>query len=67
MPARDGTGPMGRGARTGGGFGNCATPAAEKNFPITQGVKQPLGRGRRLWKVVTGRIFNRKRGNLNNR
>lgn len=24
MPGRDGTGPMGRGSMTGGGFGNCA-------------------------------------------
>jgi len=26
MPGRDGTGPLGRGAMTGGGFGNCILP-----------------------------------------
>ncbi len=31
MPRRDGTGPEGKGSRTGWGYGNCPTPEGEVN------------------------------------
>lgn len=36
MPGRDGTGPLGEGARTGGGFGNCVTDG-NSNFFVNKG------------------------------
>lgn len=49
MPGLDGTGPMGRGTRTGRGLGNCGTPETEQ--VASQNVQNPqqqpvrLGRG----------------------
>jgi len=40
MPGRDGTGPIGRGSRTGGGFGNCAGRGVSG-----PGVGRGLGQG----------------------
>lgn len=40
MPGRDGTGPMGRGSMTGGGFGNCAGRGA-----FAPGAGRGMGRG----------------------
>lgn len=42
MPGRDGTGPMGRGSMTGGGFGNCAGARSSG-----QGFGRGMGRGMR--------------------
>lgn len=52
MPARDGTGPMGQGAMTGRGMGNCATPSS------------PIGYQPRVWgsRWGCGRGFSRKAG-----
>jgi len=67
MPARDGTGPSGRGARTGRGIGNC-NPAKVKisNIP-NPGINQPFWWGGRLWKVLTSHLFRRERANRVNR
>ncbi len=45
MPGRDGTGPMGQGAKTGRGLGNCASQA----LPVIAGIAAGLcfGFGRR--------------------
>ena len=40
MPRRDGTGPMGRGPMTGGGFGTCTGRGA-----VGQGSGRGMGRG----------------------
>jgi hypothetical protein len=49
MPARDETGPFGKGTRTGRGFGNCAGAAV---LPVVAGIAAGLCYG-----------FGRKRGN----
>ena len=44
MPGRDGTGPLGEGPMTGGGFGYCTPAGSETQLP----VYGRLGRGRGL-------------------
>lgn len=57
MPGRDGTGPFGKGARSGRGFGNCAGAAV---LPVVVGLAAGLcfGFGRRRGNG-TGRGFRR--------
>ncbi|GAK56843.1 hypothetical protein U27_03807 [Candidatus Vecturithrix granuli] len=65
MPGFDGTGPMGRGPRTGGGRGYCAPGAGQYAYgaPVVYGVGRGgipwgggrgfahgSGRGRRVWR-----------------
>jgi len=45
MPYGDGTGPRGRGSRTGRGLGNCPTQN-NQNEGIDRGYGQGFGRGR---------------------
>ena len=62
MPGFDGTGPMGMGPRTGGGFGFCppgAGPAAGGYLP---GVVYGVGRGGIPWGGGRGRAFGGGRG-----
>ncbi|MBN2258007.1 MAG: DUF5320 domain-containing protein [Anaerolineaceae bacterium] len=63
MPGRDGTGPMGRGARTGRGIGNCTSPVAGYNQPANVGLYQPNSWGGRVWNATFGRLFGRRRPN----
>jgi len=44
MPNRDGTGPEGKGPRTGRGLGNCGNNTARNNLS-GQGLGRGLGRG----------------------
>jgi Family of unknown function (DUF5320) len=44
MPGFNGTGPMGMGSRTGGGFGYCA-PGAGPAMPVNQSAYYGVGRG----------------------
>ncbi len=62
MPARDGTGPMGRGSKTGRGMDNCA-PTSDSRIqnPVT-GTDRPYGTGCGLWDSTFGRLFGRRRG-----
>jgi len=46
MPRCDGTGPMGMGAMTGGGFGNCAGVKAGQNYGYGRGTGNGRGMGR---------------------
>ncbi len=46
MPRRDGTGPMGQGAKTGRGFGACAVQAIPFVVGAVAGACMGLGRGR---------------------
>jgi hypothetical protein len=52
MPNRDGTGPMGRGRGTGGGWGPCATDTAGREG--SRGGAGQGGRGRRNRFHATG-------------
>lgn len=58
MPRKDGTGPFGKGARTGRGFGNCAGTAV---LPVVAGIAAGLcfGFGRRGNGASRGRGFGR--------
>jgi len=62
MPARDGTGPMGRGSRTGRGMGNCSPAAGSNNQNYAANPTRPMGMGRGLWDSTFGRWFGRRRG-----
>lgn len=62
MPARDGTGPMGKGSRTGRGMGNCASSNDPRSQNPVIGINQPYGLGRNLWDTTFGRLFRRRRG-----
>lgn len=69
MPARDGTGPLGQGSRTGRGMGNCRptgdnTGRFSTTNPLTN---QPFHWGGRLWNSTFGRLFGRRRANRINR
>ncbi len=60
MPARNGTGPLGQGPRTGRGMGNCK-PTATTNQTANTGFNQPFGWGGRMWSSTFGRLFRRNR------
>ena len=47
MPNKDGTGPQGKGAKTGRQMGNCegAKPISGKGLGLGQGLRRGLGRG----------------------
>ncbi len=57
MPGFDGTGPMGMGPRTGGGFGPCPPV-----YPAGAGPVYGLGRGGLPWGGGRGRGFGGGRG-----
>lgn len=69
MPARDGTGPMGQGSKTGRGMGNCETTGADTSkVPNTTPTAGGAFRwGGRAWDSTFGRFFGRRRGNRMNR
>ncbi len=46
MPGRDGTGPIGTGSMTGGGFGNCAGAKASQGYGRGMGSGYGKGNGR---------------------
>lgn len=56
MPFRDGTGPEGKGAKTGRGLGDCDPKVGNNLQEDSVSVARPLGRGfrrsrgRRFWK-----------------
>jgi hypothetical protein len=63
MPGFDGTGPMGRGPRTGGGRGFCA-PGIGARYPYgsTGPVIRGAGRGGIPWGGGRGRVYGGGRG-----
>jgi hypothetical protein len=67
MPARDGTGPLGQGSRTGRGMGNCNSTMVNANQPSSSGMNQPFHWGGRAWDATVGRLFGRRRANRVNR
>ena len=65
MPARDGTGPMGHGSKTGHGMGNCA-PVKRSNGQkpnVAPPSSQSDRWGERAWTNTLGRLFRRRAGN----
>ena len=67
MPAKDGTGPLGQGSRTGRGMGNCNTTKARTSQSSTPGNNQPFGWGGRLWNITFGHLFGRRHSYRTNR
>lgn len=67
MPARDGTGPLGQGSRTGRGMGNCNSTKTNVSQTSIPGTKKPFGLGSRVWDATGGRLFGRRRANRANR
>lgn len=69
MPARDGTGPLGQGARTGRGMGNCDSAGVNKGqvSTTTPVSNRPYHWGGRVWDFTFGRLFGRRRANRINR
>lgn len=65
MPGRDGTGPTGRGSRTGRGMGNCTSTGSNPN-PVSN-VNRPFEQRLGLWDATFGCLFGRGRGNRGNR
>jgi hypothetical protein len=61
MPARDGTGPLGQGSRTGRGTGNCNSTRVSTNQSSIPGNNRPFGWGGRLWDTTFGRLFGCRR------
>lgn len=67
MPARDGTGPLREGSRTGRGMGDChSNPKELSQFSKLQ-TTQPIHWCGRVWDSTLGRIFRRRRVNQTNR
>ena len=63
MPARNGTGPLGQGSRTGHGMGNCSPSKAKNDQPLYSDNNQPvLGSGRGLGNWINNFL---KRGRAN--
>lgn len=62
MPGFDGTGPAGRGSRTGGGFGFCSPGAGPAPAGSARGVGYGVGRGGFPWGGGRGRTFGGGRG-----
>lgn len=66
MPAKDGTGPLGRGSRTGRGMGNCQPDrVTTTNQPTAAKNTQPFHWGGRVWDITFGRLFGRWRDRIN--
>jgi len=62
MPGFDGTGPMGLGPRTGGGFGFCPPGGGPTPAGYAPGVVYGVGRGGIPWGGGRGRAFGGGRG-----
>jgi len=67
MPARDGTGPLGQGSRTGRGMGNCISTSVESTQTPLLKPNKPFNWGGRVWDISFGSLFGRRRSNRMNR
>jgi len=65
MPGRDGTGPQGKGHRTGRGLGNCSPVQSNTQQVSNTGIRPSSGRRSRFWDATIGRLFLRRRSNRN--
>ncbi len=67
MPGLDKTGPMGKGSRTGGGFGLCAGAKTADSLDAGYEELRGMGRGGRPWGGGRGRCFGGGRRGFRNR
>lgn len=67
MPARDGTGPLGQGSRTGRRLGNCQSKIVDQSQASKKQSTQPICWGGRVWERTFGRFCRRRSGNQTNR
>lgn len=67
MPARNGTGPSGKGPQTGRGLGNCSPSTSNTSAKTSPTTIQPYSLGRRIWIGIFGQLFGRRRGQTTNR
>lgn len=67
MPGRDGTGPMGKGSRTGRGMGNCRPAGITQNDVPNNPNRQTVSWGGRLLDTALGLITGSRRGRRVNR
>lgn len=69
MPARDGTGPLGQGSRTGRGMGNCGSTGVDtsRTTSTTATPGAAFRWGGRAWDSTIGRLFGRRCVNRINR
>jgi hypothetical protein len=63
MPARDGTGPLGQGPRTGRGMGNCDSTKESTSQSLGSIRNKRLSWGGRAWNATVGRLLGRRRAN----
>jgi hypothetical protein len=66
MPARDGTGPLGQGSRTGRGLGKCKPKQLSASQISSPDVIYTSGWFGRMWGNTFGRAFRRGRRNRMN-
>mgnify|MGYP001589281555 CR=1 FL=1 len=66
MPARNGTGPMGQGARTGRGMGNCNPTKPGVNYTSTTPPGRTSGWGGRVLDATLGFLLRRRLGQRSN-
>lgn len=63
MSGRDGTGPLGKGSRTGRGAGNCGPGTRSPIEASFSGRINPTSWGRSMWNTTIGKLFRRRRAN----
>jgi hypothetical protein len=63
MPAKDRTGPMGHGPRSGRGLGNCNPIRSDLDQASTAGSKRPFQWGVHFWKAPLEKFIRRRRVN----
>ena len=54
MPRGDGTGPEGKGSRTGRGLGNCPPNTTQTSTPTVVGGRRSRGKGRGIRGGING-------------
>ncbi len=67
MPARDGTGPLGKGSRTGRGMGNCQPGPVDSTRASSAKDPQSTRWNGNVWGNMFGRLFGLRRVNRNRR
>lgn len=66
MPGRNGTGPQGKGSRTGRGLGNCSPGKINDQQVSNAGIQRSFGQRSSFWDATVGRLFLRRRSGRKN-